>query len=244
MAYALVFQVYFAVVNANVGIGAYQVLRSTSEHSPGARTALILGSAAALTAVCGQGLYLARLAVQARRPRLAAEILSASDLLTLLAVAGYSASGITLLAVPRVLRHRRTRQLTKALEPLWLRILELHPAVSLPPESRLLRSRAAHLERMLIEVSDGLQLVRMADERDQPPLRAVARALAYPSTGGPGHAAERIGAVRSRREEEELLYALAQELKAAQAVGGLGSDERGNPPRLVQVDGSLFNGIG
>lgn len=223
--YALLFQTYFAAVQLNAGLGAYQLLRHPPIHDPGLRdpglrVALVLTIPAAGLTVVGQALYLLRLPVQVRDAFAGRDVLQTADLFTLAAMASYGVAGVTVILGPRLHAAVRARRLITALTPLWQRIRELYPVVALPA-AQIAGRPALRAHRMLIEISDGLNLMNVPAEPHTEAMHAVAHELVHPHTGrrdGDNAASRVLPSPGSPREEEALFVAVAREFEEARVV--------------------------
>jgi hypothetical protein len=210
---------YYAAAQAVTAIFAYQALRRPPGHDagfqePALRAALIIVIPSAVVYLVGQlawaTAYLSYFTGLGGRGAFAV-----GDLLMMMAMAGYAAMGITVLAGPRLHRHIHSRRLLVQLSGLWRRIRELYPAIALPlagtPSRPYLRA-----QRMLIEIADGLTLLPVPATAAHPePINAVARALAHPGENVGLPAAAVLPAAETRRQEEELFSSIAEAYAAA-----------------------------
>lgn len=227
--YALSFQTYFAAVQVNAGLGAWQLLHrppiaDPGLRDPGLRIALMITVPTAATAFMGQVFYLVRLAAEAAGESGAADLLlRAADVCTLLAMAGYSFAGITVLVGPRLHAALHARRLVSTLTPLWHRLRELYPAIALPV-THVGDQPSLRAHRMLIEIGDGLNLLPVSLGSAADPVQAVTEELLQPSPPGPRSqpASFVLPSPSSTREETALFTELAQTYAVARGRRGAG----------------------
>lgn len=212
--YAVVFELHCIAALSYAIKSSYGLLRSPEDHDPGLRDpairfAVALNLPGAGLGIAGQVFYLMRLAVQGYAPERAAGLVAVGDFCLLAAMAIFAVAGVVVLAGPRVAAAARRRRLIASLEPLWRRLRALYHAIALPEAQVSVRSdlRAG---RMLIEIGDGLSLLRIApDDRD--PIEAVAHALAAVD-GAPGTApaSQALPVPTTASEEEQLFLAVSK----------------------------------
>lgn len=228
---SLLYNGYYAASQAVTAICAYQVLRNPPEHDagfqePALRVALMIVLPSAVVCLVGQVAWAT--AELSYFTGFGAAAFAVGDLLIMMAMAGYAAMGITVLAGPRLHRHMHSRQLVRRLSGLWVRIRELYPTVALPlaetPGRPYLRA-----QRMLIEIGDGLSLLPVPAPDAPHPIEAVARALAHPSerTGPPATAV--LPTAETRGQEENMFLTIA-EAYAELVRGGAGPGRPCSPP--------------
>ncbi len=140
-----------------------------------------------------------------------AEVLGA---ICVLVVIGIMTGSIVMVGGPRLLRLRSQRRYALQLRPLWLGLTDLFPVITLSVEPRTPQrtTSSINLERMLIEVHDGLDLLLVKTGTRL--LSDVAAQIASP--GGECPRASLIPAstvlypMTNEKEERELLCALAE----------------------------------
>lgn len=228
--YAVVFGLYFIAALSYAIKTASGLLRSPEDHDPGLRDPAIrfavgLNLPGAGLGIAGQVLYLMRLPVQAYAPETAAGLVAVGDFCLLAAMAIYAVAGMVALAGPRVAAAARHRRLIASLDPLWRRLRALYPAIALPeaPVSARLDLRAG---RMLIEIGDGLSLLRVTPDH-RSPIEEVAHALATVDRGpGTAPASQALPVPTTAREEEQLFVAVSEAYVKLRSAGATSSDRR------------------
>lgn len=203
VAYDLLFHLYFIPVLANVVTCCMQLARRTGRGDPARRFGLLVIAGSSTLDIAAHVLYIPRFALWS----------AAADLLTLVAVLGIATGSAAFLVVPQLLDLLRAWHLVGELRPLWLRTRELHPSVALPSPRLLGRNPALQAERMIIEITDGLQLVRVPTgaAAGNDPFAVVAEALSQPSAGAGGlPASTALPFPTTRLEEEEQVLELAR----------------------------------
>lgn len=206
LAYDGVFHLYLGLVLGNVSVCAARLVRETPRDDPGRRYGLILTASSAALDVLAHLLYLVEVALSAALEGRMLPVASVADLLTLVAMFGIVSGTVTFLIVPPCMAHLHARRLIRALEPLWARVLELEPTVALP-NAKL--GPALRVERMIIEINDGLRRLTVPAHGAGDPYRAAAEALVTrDATGVP--LTRVLPELSSRRDEEAVLLHLAQ----------------------------------
>lgn len=210
---SLLYNGYYAASQAVTAICAFQALRRPPAHDagfqePALRVALMIVLPSAVACFFGQLAWAAaELSYFVKFD--GATAFAVGDVLIMLAMAGYTAMGITVLAGPRWHRHIHSQQLTRRLSGLWARIRELCPTVALPltetPGRPYLRA-----QRMLIEIADGLSLLTVPAGPHPKPIEAVARALAHPGEQSGPSAATVLPTAETRSQEESMFLAIAE----------------------------------
>lgn len=129
------------------------------------------------------------------------------DSMAPLALLSLAAGTILFLAGPHLETWLWSRRLSNSLEPLWLRLRELFPAVRLDGPAALdPRQRG---ERMMIEIHDALPHVRVDQLRHGDLYRDVASAIQKPTAVGIP-AAELLPPAMTRTEDERMLMRLSR----------------------------------
>lgn len=213
VAYAVLFQIYMIGSQVYAIATASKLLSSPQNHDPGlrdpaVRIAVVLNLPAAAFAILGQVLYLIRLLFQTPTSMAATGLVAAADLFILGSMALYAAAGLIALAGPRVAAEFRNRRLVASLDPLWRRLRTLYPNIALA-EEHLSHRPALRAGRMLIEIGDGLALLRVAGDHPDP-VEVVAHALVEPeSAPRGGSAAQALPTPATTREEAQLFLAVS-----------------------------------
>lgn len=230
VAYAILFQIYFISSQIYAIVTVYHLLRSPQDHDPGLRdpairVAVVLNLPGATFAILGQALYLVRLLFQPSTPATATDLVVAADLFTLGSMALYALAGLTALAGPQFAAKVRNRRLVTALDPLWRRLRTLYPTIALP-DDHLSTRPDLRAGRMLIEIGDGLALLRVArDYRN--PVDAVAHALVESEPiSDPESAARALPTPATTREEAQLFLAVSNAYVLLDAIAVTSSDLR------------------
>ena len=207
-----VFHVYLGTVLANVCLCAREFLRTTQRDDPGRRIGSHLVCGAAAIDVVAHLTYLTHLGYTARggSGRWIADL---ADLFTLISMCGIVAGTITFVAVPEIVEIHRARRLAKRLRPLWDRVCAVAPGIVLPADPRE-SSLYNRVERMIIEITDGLTRVHVDDSPAVDPIQRIARSLLInqPSSGTP--ASLILPRPPNRQDEEEILLRLADSYTA------------------------------
>ncbi|HET9648549.1 MAG TPA: DUF6545 domain-containing protein, partial [Microlunatus sp.] len=228
---SLLYNGYYAASQAVTAICAYQALRrppghDAGFHEPALRLALIIVIPSAVVCFAGQLAWAT--AELSYFTGFGGSAFAVGDVLIMMAMAGYTAMGITVLVGPRWHRHLHSQQLLRRLSGLWSRIRRLYPTVTLPladtPGRPYLRA-----QRMLIEIADGLSLLPVPAGAHPEPIQAVARALAHPGDD-PGVPATTVLPTAETRREEEALYLSIAEAYAAMISADAGPDRQCSPP--------------
>lgn len=231
---SLLYNGYYAASQAVTAICAHQALRRPPDHDagfrePALRAALIIIIPSAVICFVGQ---LAWAAAELSYfigfdPSM---IFAVGDVFIMIAMAGYTVMGITVLVGPRWHRHIHSQRLMNQLGGLWGRIRDLYPTITLPidetPNRPYLRA-----QRMLIEIADGLSLLPVPVEAYPDPIEAVAQTLAHPSND-PGLPASAVLPIAETREQEENLFLSIAEAYAAVVNADAGPDKSCFPPTV------------
>lgn len=141
-----------------------------------------------------------------------AEVLGAICVLVVIVL---MAGSIVMVGGPRLLRLRSQRRYAVQLRPLWLGLTDRFPVVTLSEEPRTPQRMASgiNLERMLIEIHDGLNLLLV--KTDTRLLSDVAVQIASPSKEDPTTslipASTVLYPMTNEKEERDLLCALAED---------------------------------
>jgi hypothetical protein len=229
---SLLYNGYYAASQAVTAICAYQALRRPPEHDagfhePALRAALIIVLPSAVVCFVGQ-LAWATAELSYFTGLGGGAAFAVGDLLIMLAMAGYTAMGITVLVGPRWHRHIHSQQLVRRLSELWGRIRELYPTITLPldetPGRPYLRA-----QRMIIEIADGLSLLPVPAGAHPEPIEAVARALAHPGKGSGPPATAVLPTAETRQQEEDLFLSIA-DAYATLISADAGPDRPCSPP--------------
>ena len=206
--YDLFFHLYFIPVLINVAACSIQLVGRTDRADPARRLGLLVIAGSSILDTAAHLLYLPRIGSWS----------AAADLITLVAVLGIASGSAAFLVVPQLLDLLRAWHLVGQLRPLWLRTRELHPSVALPSPRLIGRNPALQAERMIIEITDGLHLIRLPTAgvaATNDPFAAVAQALRHPSSGAADLAASTVLPVpMNRLEEEEQVLELARQYQA------------------------------
>jgi hypothetical protein len=229
---SLLYNGYYGASQAVTAVCAYQALRrppghDAGFHEPALRVALIIVIPSAVACFAGQLAWAtAELSYFTGLGDSAAFALG--DLLVMMAMAGYTAMGITVLIGPRWHRHIHAQRLVRRLSGLWERIRELYPTLTLPLDETPSRPYL-HAQRMLIEIADGLSLLPVPAGQHPDPIKAVARAIAHPGKNSGPPATTVLPTVETRRQEEDL-FSLIAEAYALLINADAGPDRPCSPP--------------
>lgn len=129
------------------------------------------------------------------------------DSIAPIALLALAAGTLLFLAGPHLETWLWSRRLSSSLEPLWLRLRDLFPAIRLDGAVALdPRQRG---ERMMIEIHDALPHVRVDRSGDGDLYRDVATAIRQPSGAGVP-AADLLPLAITRAEDEKMLMRLAR----------------------------------
>lgn len=138
-----------------------------------------------------------------------------------IALSGLGLATILFLVGPHVEAWLWSRRLASDLHPLWQRLRESHPEISLEPSSAqepagTVREQS---ERMMIEIHDGLTRVVVAPAADPGVYSRIAGAIVGGGRGGSGRtAAELLPAGLTRQDDERVLRALAGAYREASSA--------------------------
>ena len=230
VAYAVLFQIYMIGSQGYAIATASKLLRSPQNHDPGLRDpairiAVVLNLPGAAFAILGQVLYLIRLLAQTPTSATATGFVAAADLSILGSMALYAAAGLIALIGPRVAAEFRNRRLVASLDPLWRRLRTLYPTIAL--SDNLLSTRPdLRAGRMLIEIGDGLALLRVPCDGDNP-IESVASALGEPTPVSTSDAAaQALPTPTTTREEAQLFLAVSNAYLLLRAAALTSSNPR------------------
>lgn len=163
LTYEVGFNVYYLIVLWVVTLTAAAQRRSTPRYDVGRKIGTTLITCGGAVGVIASGCYLVRDITQ--------PILGASRALawnhagdTLIGIGttcGIALGTVILLAGPEIHARLQTRRAVAGLTPLWRRLVDLYPQVQLvdQPAQRIGRRSGFVAERLVIEITDGLNLL-------------------------------------------------------------------------------------
>lgn len=202
------FQVYMGVVGVNVALCTARLQRQTPSVDPGRKLGLTLVCAGAIIDVTAQGLLLYALGLRALQSTAAPLARHVAEIVLLAAILSIALGTIVFLLAPTILANLHARRLIAALTPLWIRVRELQPAVAL--SSTPMRP-SLHVERMIIEVMDGLDRILVPPHVPTlDPYRAAASTLLSPPAQHGDAITHLLPDLATRRDEEVVLMQLTR----------------------------------
>lgn len=211
VAFELVYRVPYIGVMLLVASTFRGLLVQTPASDPARRIGLLTVSVGCLLNIPTQSLYILRAVLNPwLDPATAQTMLLVGDLFTLFAALGAGLGSACIIVLPGVGAHLRSRRLVRELRPLWRRVLATFPEVGLPGGDALARRPALQAQRMLIEIGDGVRLVRVSPDSTAP-YDAIVSALCDRPATGPGlvSGSRLLPVPRTRAEEEQQAVDLA-----------------------------------
>lgn len=213
LAYGWLFNLYQSAVLLNNGVCCVTLAtQKTPVRDPTRRLALFMIAFGSALGIVSQLLYLIRLA--APQPNQAVSTLKVvADATGPLNILSLGLGAGLLILGPAMLAIYRDRRLTRELRPLWLRLQEIQESHFKPQAVSRFHRRPSHqLERMLIEITDGLSLIQVPESKHDSSATVIARALRTnrQHVDGPAtNALTVLGITSSRLDEETQLLQLA-----------------------------------
>lgn len=213
---------FFATVTCELMASAMFTVRLTRTIHADDPTGQFGGWLVAVSTAVGAAVFLLSTFLVFIRPSHSATITLSGILRNIcaLVVMGIMLGAIIMVGGPRLLRFRSQRRYARCLRPLWLGLKEQFPVVALHhPRGGLKGPRPGgdSLERMLIEIHDGLDLLQVAVVEDS--LAEITATLVAPvhakRAGALVPASTTLPIMKNQKEEREVLELLADKYRRA-----------------------------
>ncbi len=157
-------------------------------------------------------------------------LLALAEPLVPLSFAGFVAGAALFALGPTMQERARARRLIVSLTPLWRRLRELYPAVAFSP-TPLTGPPTLRAGRMLIEIGDGLALLRV-EPGDRDAIGAVAHALTSHDIDVQAEPAAGILPTPATTQEEEQLFVAISDAYVTLTAAGAAASNRQERARL------------
>lgn len=208
LSFGCVFYLYLALTAAEVSRVSLLQMRPTPREDPTRRLGLGLTAVADALGAAVLLMWTARFAAHATAGLDFPVLATLGAFLVPFSLVGIALGAVMFLIGPVVHDRFRVRRLITELEPLWLRLRQMHPQLALRSSDQRLQDSTVRLERAMIEIQDALGVTRVRmTGRDS--YVDVAASILTPATVGP-FAADVLPPATSRAEEESSLRRLAR----------------------------------